>query len=221
FPHAPVPPYPPSPPAGPDMAAEVLAPLQPAGRGLVLLPVNDNPDAGQAAGGSHWSLLVFHRPSNTLRHYDSSAGCNTRPARQLASAIGPALAGGSGQAAAAGPDPALGPAPALPRYVEVAGVPQQSNGYDCGAYVLALADAVCEWWQEQHQTQRQQLEALGEGRAAAAAAEGWERRERALRGWLTPACVAGVRSEVLRIIRAKAAGRSRKGVAPRVAVRGA
>ncbi len=65
----------------------------------------------------HWSLLMFHRPSNTLRHYDSSPVLgNERVARRLAAAVGPALA-------CAGDKPS---------FLAVAGTPAQANGYDCG-----------------------------------------------------------------------------------------
>ncbi|KAK1400087.1 hypothetical protein POM88_009950 [Heracleum sosnowskyi] len=33
----------------------------------------------------------------------------------------------------------------LPVFMECTTTPQQSNGYDCGLYVLAIARAICQW----------------------------------------------------------------------------
>ncbi|GLC33886.1 hypothetical protein PLESTB_000814600 [Pleodorina starrii] len=188
----------------PDVAAEVLAPLKPAQKGLVVLPVNDNDDVDVAVGGSHWSLLIYHRPSNTLRHYDSSpcscstvapaAGGSRRSswaARKMAEAVGPALGAGDGSA---------------PRLVEVPCMPRQTNGYDCGVYVLAVARAACEWWMQAAGGRvPEEAKQAAEGGQEAAAAGEWEARERGMASWLTPAYVAGLRSEVLEVIRSKAA----------------
>ncbi|KAG2424214.1 hypothetical protein HXX76_014745 [Chlamydomonas incerta] len=202
--------------AGPDMAADILAPLKPCSRGLVLLPVNDNPDVDRAAGGSHWSLLVFHRPSNTLRHYDSSAGSgNTAAARRLAAAVGPALARpGAGGAAAGGGG--------APGFVGVEDMPHQTNGYDCGVYVLAVARAAAEQWltlqasapagqgtaagAEGGAEGAEGKEAVGgtEGEGAEGAVQRWREWERGLRAALTPEVVQGLRRQVREVIRAKA-----------------
>ncbi|EFJ50327.1 hypothetical protein VOLCADRAFT_116848 [Volvox carteri f. nagariensis] len=168
----------------PELATEVLQPLQPHRRSLVLFPVNDNPHVDEAEGGSHWTLLVYHRPSNTLRHYDSSPassppaaasptgpGGGRRPssrsswaARKLAEAVGPALvgggddnaagnAGGAGNARRGGESSGSGgsgdggdigrggSSVARPKLVEVSYMPSQTNWYDCGVYVLAVARA--------------------------------------------------------------------------------
>ncbi|KXZ55423.1 hypothetical protein GPECTOR_3g74 [Gonium pectorale] len=202
--------------SSPQMAAELLAPLKPARRGLVLLPVNDNPHVDAAGGGSHWSLLVFHRPSNTLRHYDSSpGGGNARAARALAAAVGPALAacgsgdGGGGASAAA----AVKAAP--PGLMEVGCMPCQANGYDCGVYVLAVARAVCGWWLEDCGSRRGAQAAGGDPEAAAQDAGAkrrkgepearWAAQEADLRQWMTPGYIAGMREHVLGLIRSKAA----------------
>ena len=54
---------------------------------LVLLPVNDN--AEDVVGGSHWSLLIFHRPSQSFRHFDSMGRSNVSTARRVAAALAP------------------------------------------------------------------------------------------------------------------------------------
>lgn len=76
------------------------------------------------------SLLAYDRASHTFRHYDSSAGCgNSHVAKRLFTSLHRAVSGGH------------------PCTLEahVAGMPQQTNGYDCGVYVLAVADALCAW----------------------------------------------------------------------------
>ncbi|KAK9302695.1 hypothetical protein QLX08_005416 [Tetragonisca angustula] len=63
----------------------------------IFFPLN-NCDRKDAAGGSHWSLLIFCKQDKTCYHFDSSKGYND--------------------------------------------CPQQDNGYDCGVYVLSLADVI-------------------------------------------------------------------------------
>lgn len=38
---------------------------------VVIFTVNNNRNVGENDGGTHWSLLVFYRKSNTFVHYDS------------------------------------------------------------------------------------------------------------------------------------------------------
>ncbi len=181
------------------------------------------------------SLLVFHRASHTLRHYDSSPGAgNTRAARRLAAAVGPALLTGGGHAASGGSGSGGGGgggggggskagAASAPRYVDVS-MPSQTNSYDCGVYVLAMARAVCEWHgqEQQQQGQGRQQEGCGEGAGGGGGAvawggggeagsgwAGWEAEERRLGSWLTPGSVGALRREVLQLVRSKAAEQQR------------
>ena len=39
---------------GPEMAAEILAPLKIQEYEATVIPVNNNPDVSQAYGGTHW-----------------------------------------------------------------------------------------------------------------------------------------------------------------------
>lgn len=117
-------------------------------RSLVLVPLNDNPFADHAAGGTHWSLLAFRRPPAAaaaevaagtaasgpaapipvgFSHWDSSNGANARVARKMAAALAPLLTPASAGAAA----------PVVT--VQSPQCLQQSNGYDCGVY--------CAWFQ--------------------------------------------------------------------------
>ncbi|KAF0889677.1 hypothetical protein E2562_030155 [Oryza meyeriana var. granulata] len=120
----------------PASVAAVAEPLRLASRRLVLLPVNDNPDVSHADGGSHWTLLVVDNthPATGPRfvHHDSLPAANLPAARRLAAVLRPLL-----------------PAPATRnrRIPLVEGpTPRQTNGYDCGVFVLAVARAICHWW---------------------------------------------------------------------------
>lgn len=104
--------------------AVFLEPLGLSSRQWVFLPVNDN--SNQTAGGSHWSLLVYHHHSNRFSHYDSQNGSNSLHACRIASKLEPFL--GAGRKAAFVEEPC----------------PSQQNSYDCGMYVICIAEALCE-----------------------------------------------------------------------------
>ncbi|KAG8576301.1 hypothetical protein GDO81_009822 [Engystomops pustulosus] len=101
---------------------EFLQPLDLPKKDLVLLPVNDN--AGTEAGGTHWSLLAYLRSAREFLHYDSAPGTNAPHARLMARNLSSMLAG-------------------KPHYREEE-APAQHNSYDCGMYVVCVAQALCE-----------------------------------------------------------------------------
>ncbi|KAJ1473259.1 hypothetical protein T484DRAFT_1973457 [Baffinella frigidus] len=109
-------------PGSSDLAEAIFNVREELAAPLVLLPVNDN--ESDAAGGSHWSLLVFHRPSASFRHLDSMGGSNTATARRIAAALAPLVGA---------PDAG---------FEEEQDVPQQSNGFDCGVHVMVMAEIV-------------------------------------------------------------------------------
>ncbi|KAF3329930.1 NEDD8-specific protease 1 [Carex littledalei] len=96
-------------------------------KALVLFPVNDNPDVNLAEGGSHWSLLICHVPSREFVHHDSSGCLNSVHAYKLYQLVQHFVG-----------DVQFG-------YHE-GPIPRQTNGYDCGLYVMAIARCVCEWY---------------------------------------------------------------------------
>ena len=99
---------------------------------LVLMPVNNNDDASALEGGGHWSLLIFRRRGTAdakprFEHYDSCGHANGSVAKSIAIALAPLLM-----------------ATKAPRMQLVSmETPNQANGYDCGVYVLAIAEIVC------------------------------------------------------------------------------
>uniref|UniRef100_A0A3P9JTY9 SUMO peptidase family member, NEDD8 specific n=1 Tax=Oryzias latipes TaxID=8090 RepID=A0A3P9JTY9_ORYLA len=108
----------------PDELALFLEPLNLTAHSWVFLAVNDN--SSQTAGGSHWSLLLYHHSSNHFAHYDSQNGSNSLHARRIASKLEPFL--GPGRKALFMEEPC----------------PPQQNSYDCGMYVICIAEALCE-----------------------------------------------------------------------------
>lgn len=106
-----------------DEIKELRTSLRLAEKRSVLIPVNDASDFGSHRG-SHWSLISYFRDEGVAEHYDSSTTSvhstyARRAVEKLCRVIGAATC-------------------------EVRGVttPQQTNGYDCGAYVLAAANVL-------------------------------------------------------------------------------
>ncbi|KAF7667930.1 hypothetical protein LDENG_00041630 [Lucifuga dentata] len=105
--------------------AVFLEPLNLASRRWVFLAVNDN--SNQTAGGSHWSLLVYQKDSVNFSHYDSQNGSNSVHARRIASKLEPFLL-----------------CPGRKSLFVEEPCPSQQNSYDCGMYVICIAEALCE-----------------------------------------------------------------------------
>lgn len=105
-----------------DEIKELRTSLRLAEKRSVLIPINDASDFGSHRG-SHWSLISFFRDEGVAEHYDSLATPSVnlaharRAVEKLCRVIGVTTC-------------------------EVRGVttPQQTNGYDCGAYVLAAVN---------------------------------------------------------------------------------
>lgn len=101
----------------------LLDPIDAKSSSFIFFPLN-NCDSRESAGGSHWSLLIYSHPEKTCYHFDSSKGLNAAVAKSFAKSILTFFCGkGSGN------------------YSEMNN-PQQDNGYDCGLYVLCIADLI-------------------------------------------------------------------------------
>lgn len=121
-----------------------LDPLKAKEKKFLFFPVNDC-ETKDAAGGSHWSLLVFSRPERTFFHFDSSNGFNKDVSRDFANDL---------QGYVLGSD----------KDVKVVNVPcpQQKNGYDCGLFVLCFVDVILEWICESSKVEGGDYQEVGE-----------------------------------------------------------
>jgi sentrin-specific protease 8 len=100
---------------------------------IIFIPVNDNDHFG--GGSSHWSLLIYHRDGNNYGNYDSSFGHNLNAAQNIARVFSRLLNINSETTA----DSSYA-------FESVQDAPQQHNGYDCGMYVLQIAEYFCRKW---------------------------------------------------------------------------
>ncbi|KAJ0174644.1 hypothetical protein K1T71_009752 [Dendrolimus kikuchii] len=102
-----------------------LEPLGVSKKKFVFFALNDN-DTPDIAGGSHWSLLVYSKPERCFYHLDSSNVTNHDVAWEFASHLIPYLARED-----------------TINFVDKECM-QQSNGYDCGIYVICNAEKLAE-----------------------------------------------------------------------------
>ncbi|XP_074287600.1 NEDD8-specific protease 1-like [Silene latifolia] len=136
-------------------------------KSLVLFVVNDSDGSCQGDTGTHWSTLVYHRSMNSFIHFDTMEGTNHLPAMKLYEAV-KSYMGSGGQAARLQTskkkkdkkknprsvckpslDVPLTAVASLPVFRESEDIQQQSNGYDCGLYVLAIAEFICHWFKNE------------------------------------------------------------------------
>jgi len=103
-----------------------LEPLNLIEKDYLFLAINDQKDCDEA-GGSHWSLLFYSRSDSSYLHFDSSSGSNFSDAQKVAKKIHPFL------------DPSV----TFPGVNEGKGG-RQSNGYDCGMFLILHAEALLE-----------------------------------------------------------------------------
>lgn len=98
-------------------------------RELIFLPINDAQDPSIVGGGSHWSLMVFHRASNSFFYFDSvSTESHNGPyAEKCAKNLYPALHVASDEKY---------------QFLPVASS-KQTNGFDCGLYTVSNAEIAC------------------------------------------------------------------------------
>jgi len=91
---------------------------------LIFMPVNDSTNYREG-GGSHWSLLAYYKPLNCFFHYDSLNHYNGHVAQSFASKLADVLKF---------PDY---------RFYDMP-TPKQSNGSDCGIFVIAISRLLCQ-----------------------------------------------------------------------------
>lgn len=99
-----------------------LDPIEATNYNFIFFPLNDC-DSNKA-GGSHWSLLIYSHLEKMCYHFDSSSNINGSSAKKLARKVTKYFLEKSEK-----------------RYIEM-NCPQQNNSYDCGLYVLCLADVL-------------------------------------------------------------------------------
>lgn len=96
-------------------------------RSWILLPVNNNESFESNESASHWSLLACHVSSGTLLHFDSSRLANNEAAKRVAKNLYRLLKRKD-----------------APKVINVASAPQQTNGYDCGIYVILASKRIAQ-----------------------------------------------------------------------------
>mmetsp|Transcript_48367 Transcript_48367/g.82598 ORF Transcript_48367/g.82598 Transcript_48367/m.82598 type:complete len:225 (-) Transcript_48367:101-775(-) len=114
-------------------------------REVVLCPVTDTQDFSST--GSHWSLLVFVRTSRAFYHFDSCGRSNEKAARKTAEVLMASMASGNGASFVGDKDDSdrqcMRQGSKVPIVENMAAVmPRQTNGVDCGVYLLCVAEVV-------------------------------------------------------------------------------
>ncbi|KAJ8443056.1 hypothetical protein Cgig2_004261 [Carnegiea gigantea] len=140
-----------------DSRKAAMEPLKFLSKRLVVFTVNDCDDLGGAESGTHWSTSVYDRCKNSFLHLDTMEGVNydhaIKPYDSVKEFMGKApvpsiLTSSSLKAKTKEKDVAKQASKSEPTIAEPlfeeSNVPQQTNGYDCGLYVMAIDKAVCE-----------------------------------------------------------------------------
>ncbi|XP_014609295.1 PREDICTED: sentrin-specific protease 8-like [Polistes canadensis] len=100
-----------------------LKPINAHTKKFIFFPLN-NLNRKDAAGGSHWSLLVYSKPENTYFHLDSFQDTNGSIASTFTNNLMLYFNCKNDT-----------------KFIEK-DCPQQTNGYDCGLYVLCFIDII-------------------------------------------------------------------------------
>ncbi|KAG7208651.1 hypothetical protein KM043_014856 [Ampulex compressa] len=98
-----------------------LDPINASSSSFIFFPLN-NCDKVDVAGGSHWSLLIYSQLDKTCYHFDSCKPLNSVVGSEFSKNLMCYFSGKKEN-----------------RFIE-ADCPQQANGYDCGLFVLCVAD---------------------------------------------------------------------------------
>ncbi|EEF41761.1 sentrin/sumo-specific protease, senp8, putative [Ricinus communis] len=147
----------------PDTIKAFLEPLNLSSKNLIFFTVNDSDRVVHSGGGggTHWSLLVFCREMNRFVHHDSCHGINYWKAVDLYDVVKEHVKRSSESSDTPAEEVGSRSDSEFPRKIkkkknrqyEVPEVifvegrtPQQTNGHDCGLYVMAIAKAICQWY---------------------------------------------------------------------------
>lgn len=103
-----------------------LDPINASSSSFIFFPLN-NCDKVDVAGGSHWSLLIYSQLDKTCYHFDSCKPLNSVVGSEFSKNLMCYFSGKKEN-----------------RFIE-ADCPQQANGYDCGLFVLCVADVISEY----------------------------------------------------------------------------
>ncbi|EEF41760.1 sentrin/sumo-specific protease, senp8, putative [Ricinus communis] len=145
----------------PDTIKDFLEPLNLSSKNLIFFAVNDSERVvhRDGGGGTHWSLLVFCREMNMFVHHDSCHGINYFRAVELYDVVKEHVRRYSKSPDTPPEEVGCGSDSEFPKkkkkkkkkkknrqYIMEGRTPQQTNGYDCGLYVMAIAKAICQWY---------------------------------------------------------------------------
>lgn len=98
-----------------------LGPVNAHEKMVIFFALNDQ--AQNAAGGSHWSLLLYYKPMATFYHFDSATPSNHHVAESMMDKLKPFLT-----------------SPGSVAILQEAKCLQQDNSYDCGVHVIAQTE---------------------------------------------------------------------------------
>ncbi|EGF77776.1 hypothetical protein BATDEDRAFT_27499 [Batrachochytrium dendrobatidis JAM81] len=98
-------------------------------KSTIFIPINDS--NGSQNSGCHWSLMCYYRPTNSYYYYDSMGNANIRSAKQTMNSICGLIGSSS------------------PAFIAI-NTPMQVNGYDCGVYVMAITELLCNRMASKH-----------------------------------------------------------------------
>ncbi|GAM20746.1 hypothetical protein SAMD00019534_039210 [Acytostelium subglobosum LB1] len=121
-----------------DEINSILGPLNLPDKACIFIPINDNSDPSTVAGGSHWSILVFVKNSKQFYYYDSIVGQtgNSHYAMIAARKLSMLLTG----------------VPSKEQRINIRQAPKQTNGHDCGLYLLSITEFIVKRMVDQHQS---------------------------------------------------------------------
>ena len=101
-----------------------LTPLAIEERQFIFMALNDC-ELVESPGGTHWSLLVYSKPEETMYHFDSSSGSNFKQACKLSTNFFKYLKIAS-------------------NFIEIESL-QQTDSYNCGIHLICNVDLVADF----------------------------------------------------------------------------